>query len=186
MSDERGHALFEKDVPLIDAPAFVRRARQVEAASTALVENCARERMRLLEMPRMRLARLFALAPGDSDPSFLYCDHEDFKYLQRLHHEWQPRLIVPLSPARTATELKRAIAELGASFERFNRRWLKLLNDIDLSLINRLREDYNRFYLLEKECALRSTRIARDGFHPLEPVTMQSLLAEFPLLMVPG
>src|SRR5262245_61374635 len=40
-----------------DAPAFVRRALAVEAAWNGLLERCRHERNRLLELPRIRLAR---------------------------------------------------------------------------------------------------------------------------------
>lgn len=185
MPDDGHHQLFDKDVPLMDAPAFVRRARDVEAAWTALLGICSRERERLLEMPRMRLARLFALLPPHVALSSLLRSPDDAGHLARLQEEWQPRLRSKLSPARSAGELAPAIAEVRLSFERFNRRWLKALAEIELGRINALREAYNRYYLLEKECALRSTRIAREGFQPLDPVSVESLLAEFPLLKIP-
>ncbi len=185
MSDDGDHQLFEKDMPLMDAPAFVRRARDVEAAWNGLIENCARERTRLLEMPRMRLARLLALAPSDAALSSLSGTLEDAHDLVELHRDWQPRLRSKVSASPSAAELMRAFADLRLSFKRFNHRWIKTLHELDLKPINALREGYNRFYLLEKECALRSTRIAREGFQPLEPVTVERLLEEFPLLKIP-
>lgn len=185
MSDDGQYHLFEKDMPLMDGPAFVRRAREVEAAWNSLIDGCARERARLLEMPRLRLARLFALMPSNLDPSSLWSRPGDAEYLRRLQQEWQPQLRSRVKPKRTAAELQRAVAELGSSFARFNRLWIKVLNELDLSHINRLRENYNRHFLLEKECALRSTRVAREGFQPLEPLTVQRLLTELPLLEVP-
>ncbi|MBI3865933.1 MAG: hypothetical protein HY290_29000 [Planctomycetia bacterium] len=182
MTDDSHHQLFDKDMPLLDAPAFVRRAREVEGAWTAILEVCARERARMLEMPRLRLARLFALSrPGEPLPAVLFAA-DAAEYLTALHAEWQPRLRSKVTPARSAAALVRAAADLRLSIERFNRRWLKKLNELDLARINALRDGYNRYYLLEKECALRSTRIAREGFQPLEPVTVEDLLEQFPLL----
>src|SRR4029079_11059306 len=131
-------------------------------AWTVLVERCERERELLLEMPRLRLARLFALVPADLSLSSLLQSPEDADYLARLHDDWHPRLRSRLHPARSSAELARAVADLNASFTRFNRRWTKALNELDLRRINALREAYNRYYLLKKECALRSTRIARE------------------------
>jgi hypothetical protein len=185
MSDDGDRQLFEKDVPLMDAPAFVRRARDVEAAWNALLESCARERANLLEMPRMRLARLVALARSEAALSALVRTAEEAHDLVKLHRDWQPRLRSKVHTTHSAAELARALADLRLSFERFNRRWTKTLHELDLGPINALREGYNRFYLLEKECALRSTRIAREGFQPLVPVTVQRLLEEFPLLKIP-
>jgi len=45
-----------------DPPAFVRRARQVEDSWTLLLDRCRFEQKRLLDLPRMRLGRLMALA----------------------------------------------------------------------------------------------------------------------------
>ena len=56
---------------------------------------------------------------------------------------------------------------------------------LDLSGINELRDGYNRYYVLEKEFAVRSARVARHGFVPLEPVTSGVLFELLPLLPVP-
>jgi hypothetical protein len=71
------------------------------------------------------------------------------------------------------------------SLERFNQRWRKFLPTVDLTAVNRLREDYNRYYLLEKECAVRSSVVARRGYSPLQPVTVDDLADVLPLLPVP-
>lgn len=185
MPDHGDYQLYDKDMPLMDAPAFVRRAREVELAGTALRESCSCERTRLLDMPRMRLVRLFALGPAGFSLSAVLREPEELQYLEGLYQEWQPRLRSKVSPAGSTAELAKGVAELALSFARFNRRWMKTLNELDLARINALREGYNRFYVLEKECALRSTRIAREGFQRLEPVTIQDLLDEFPLLKIP-
>jgi hypothetical protein len=185
MSTDGQYQLFDKDMPLLDAPAYVRRAREVEAAWSLLLERCEKERTALLAMPRMRLGVLFASLPSDAMLESLWQFPEQAAYLRHLHAEWRPQLRVKLKPVRAAAELKRPVANLITSFTRFNRRWLKALGDLDLRNINTLREDYNRYYLLEKECALRSARIAGEGFRPLEPVTTEHLLARFPMLQVP-
>ena len=69
--------------------------------------------------------------------------------------------------------------------ERFNRRWLPFVRGLDLTALNAERADYNRYYLLEKECAVRSPHIARQGYRPLDPVTHDDLLAALPPLPVP-
>ena len=38
---------------------------------------------------------------------------------------------------------------------------------IDLTHVNKLRDGYNRYYVLEKECALRNVRLAALGFDPV-------------------
>ena len=168
-----------------DAPAFVRRALQVEAAWNGLLEHCRRERNRLLELPRIRLARFLKLLDSWPAGSSAICRPDDLAYLEGLNREWKPQLRSRVAPARNAAQITRALAELASSFERFNRRMKKWLYDIDLEPINRIRDGYNRYYLLEKECALRSARLAQQGFVPLEFVRIEDLLERFPLLRVP-
>ena len=90
-----------------------------------------------------------------------------------------------MSPATSDAAIRRLLSELIASWERFNSRWLAYVNDLDLERVNRLRDGYNRYYLLEKECAIRSSRTAGAGFVPLPAVSVEDVLAEFPLLKVP-
>ncbi len=168
-----------------DAPAFVRRAMQVEAAWNAILEVCRRERERLLELPRIRLARFLKLLHSRQEETISICHADDLAYLSALNQEWQPRLRSRVPPARSTAQIAQALAELAASFERFNRRMRNFLSDLDLEPINQLRDGYNRCYLLEKECALRSARLARQGFVPLSPVRVEDLLERFPLLRIP-
>ena len=72
------------------------------------------------------------------------------------------------------------------SIDRFNKRWLNYVHTLDLTRINELRDGYNRYYLLEKECAMRSARLARQHFRRLEPMTREAVLDRFPLLPVPA
>ncbi len=169
-----------------DAPAFVRRAQQVEIAWEGLQAVCRREREQLLEMPRMRLARFVMLReswPRDVSPIY---GADDLAYLDGLYQDWKPSLRSAAKPARTEAEVVQALADLTRSFGRFNRRWLGYLGELDLRPINQLRDGYNRFYVLEKECALRSARLAREGFVPLAAVRVEDLLERFPVLKIPS
>jgi hypothetical protein len=74
------------------------------------------------------------------------------------------------------------LAELRESLELFNRRWDAFLPTLDLRHVNELRDGYNRYFVLEKECAVRSARVAREGFVPLSPLTVQELFRHLPLL----
>lgn len=177
--------LFQKMMQAFDAPAFLRRGQHVEAAWRVLLDQCRRERRRLAEIPAMRLARLFALA-GDwrrlIDEGL--CTNTDADDLESLYSEWLPTLKRPVARTAKKSQIVRSIQELLASFERFNARWSKYVRQLDLDHINALRDAYNRYYVLEKECATRSVRTARDGFTPLKPVTVDDILREFPLLPV--
>jgi len=59
------------------------------------------------------------------------------------------------------------------------------LAKVDLTTVNRAREDYNRYYLFEKECAVGSARTARMGFAVLSPMTLEDVARHFPLLKLP-
>jgi hypothetical protein len=77
------------------------------------------------------------------------------------------------------------LRELVSSLERFNTRWQPYIEQVDCRTINELREGYNRYYVLEKACALRSDRLARIGFEPMAPLTVEELAGQLPLLSVP-
>lgn len=168
-----------------DAPAYVRRARRVEGAYEQLLERCGRQREEWLPMVRTRIGQLAALAPGWEGLRPLLQCQDQFDAIRRLHDELRPRLRVPIAPATSAGVLRRAVAALGHSVGRFNQRWLDFLAGVDLRPLNTLRDGYNRHYLLEKECALRSTRLARENFRRLEPLTHDDLSRLFPPLPVP-
>lgn len=54
-----------------------------------------------------------------------------------------------------------------------------------LTEVNRRRDEYNRWYVLEKECFVGSPCIARQGFRPLEMVTVEDLARWLPMLPAP-
>ena len=105
--------------------------------------------------------------------------------MQDLENELTPRLRVRIEPTPSGRKLQRALRALRDSLETFNRRWLDFLPSVDLSPVNEAREGYNRYYLLEKECAVRSPRLARQGFKHLELLTTQDLTAMLPTLPIP-
>lgn len=185
MTDPDDHRIFQQVMAGFDAPAFLRRARQVEDAWNDLLETCRHKRAHLLEMPRLRLARFVKLTEPGSPDSGEICPPADLSYLQELHREWKPQLRSVVRPARTRAEILHALAHLARSFERFNRRWREFVRDLDLAHVNELRDGYNRFYVLEKECALFSSRIAREGFVPLPRAELNDVIEAFPLLKVP-
>jgi hypothetical protein len=81
---------------------------------------------------------------------------------------------------------RRAIAlDLISSTTRFNRRWSRFLDELDLDHVNQLIDKYNRYYLLEKECCLGSARLAARFFTPQVPLTREALLEAYPPLPVP-
>jgi hypothetical protein len=170
---------------LFDAPAYIRRARGMEQATRQLLDKYAALRDEWLDMVKMHLAMLRDLAGDWAALRPLLADQEQIDHLRRLNDALQPRLHDPLKPTTSRRALRRALRDLIASLERFNRRWGEQLAKIDLSAVNALREGYNRHYVLEKACALRSDVLARHGFTPLPPLGLAELEAALPLLPVP-
>jgi hypothetical protein len=166
-----------------DAPAYVRRARGVEAALENLLARCKKQRQDLLAMVRLRVGVLRALA-GEWAVLLPYLGEEQVASLEQLHIALAPKLRVEVKVTSSRRTLRRALYDLNESIERFNRRWQVHLRQQDLDIINSLREGYNRYYILEKECALRSSALARKGFEPLPPFTLAELETLLPPLLV--
>lgn len=177
--------VFKRFLSQYDAPAYIRRARGVEAAFERLLEHCRRRRAEWLEFVRLRIGMLHALAGNWINLQPFLTDDEQLDILRYHLAALASPLRAPLEATTSARALRRALRDLQESLERFNERWQVFLPGVDLTAVNELREGYNRYYVLEKECAVRSARIARQGFRPLPPLTTEVLAAHFPLLPVP-
>jgi hypothetical protein len=93
---------------------------------------------------------------------------------------------VASTPGRApAWGLRGSLRALFDSIARFNRRWGHFLENVDLSEVNAQVAAYNRYYLLEKECAMRSPRLAAKGFEPARELTREEIERRFPLLPMP-
>ncbi|HWG43328.1 MAG TPA: hypothetical protein VN688_11125 [Gemmataceae bacterium] len=180
-----GNQEFKQFLSQYDGPAYLRRARAVQGTLDHLLASCRRQRAEWLKMARLRIGMLHALAGEWTNLRPLLADEEQLEILRRLHAELAPQLRVRVEPTSSLRALRRALRELRDSLEHFNQRWRVFLPTVDLMAVNELRDGYNRYYVLEKECVVRSARIARQGFVPLEPLTIDDLTAEFPPLFVP-
>jgi hypothetical protein len=170
---------------LFDAPAYVRRARNVEGALEHVLGKARAVRAEWLAMARMRLGVLHALAGEWQALRPWLADEDQLPLLERLRAELSPKLRLPPERTRSPRALRRALRELIESLERFNARWLEHLGKIDVTVVNQLREGYNRYYLLEKSCAVRNEAVARAGFVPMAPLDLAELLQHLPPLPVP-
>ncbi len=164
---------------LYGAPAFMRRAQRVHETRARLMKTCRAKKDEWLNIVRVRLGMLRALA-GDWQRIEAYVKNTD--ELARLHDELRPKDYFWVKATSSDRALRRAINELDESIDFFNRRWLTFINDVDLAAVNEERDKYNRYYLLEKECLVRSPRVARQGFTPLPPITHEMLLEMLPPL----
>jgi hypothetical protein len=165
---------------LFDAPAFARRGVDLEYALARLHTRCRRERDALLDMVRLRLRQWAGVATGPDDREGTFvapidslwplCDAEPPAWAR-----------LPAPPRR-----RRAVArDLVASVTRFNHRWAAFLDQLNVEPVNRMIDQYNRFYVLEKECILGSARLALRHFTPKARLSRVALDEEYPALPVP-
>src|SRR5260370_42605317 len=90
---------FDLFVSHFDAPAYVRRGRQVQDAFEDLVDRCAAQRREWLAMPTLRLGPLFALS-GDLDRLIpILANAEQDPVLLALQAALRPQLRVAVGPA---------------------------------------------------------------------------------------
>jgi hypothetical protein len=176
--------VFNQLLAQYGAPAYIRRARQVEDAFDQLVNGCARQRREWLKIARSRLSAICSMTDNNNALLPLLANGSQLLTIGHLCSQLDVALI-EREGHPSVRSLRRQLQELSMSIVRFNKRWQTYLEGLDLNGINQLRDAYNRYYLLEKECAIRSARLARRYYRPLEPVTADQLLAMFPLLPVP-
>jgi hypothetical protein len=177
--------LFKRVLAYYSVPAYVRRAREVEDAFDELIAKCARQRDEWLKKVRSRLSCLCAVADDRLAQPSHFADLNQLEVVRRLAASLN--IESSQSPGQKSTRaFRRQLQELWEDIERYNRRWSVYVNNLDLTRVNRLRDEYNRYYLLEKECAMRSARLARQGFRRLSPLMQDDLLSRFPLLELPA
>lgn len=166
---------------MFDTPAFARRGQDLEHALKFLHARLRRNRAELLEMVRLRLRR--TIVGFESPEAWAAAVGVPFEAIwSAVGGDEPPAWGSSCGSARRRRALAR---ELVASIERFNRRWAGLMGEINLAPINRMIEQYNRYYVLEKECVLRSSRLAARHFAPHPPVTIDDLWTAFPALPLP-
>src|SRR5262245_44998508 len=171
---------------LFDAAAYVRRARNVEAALEHVLGKARAVREEWLDMARMRIGVLYALTGDWAALRPWLADDEQTRVLAVLHEALAPKLRAPPEPTRSPRAQRGALRELLDSLERFNARWAEYVRKIDVTVVNQMREGYNRYYLLEKACAVRNEAVVRAGYAPLPPLDLAELQRLLPPLPVPA
>jgi hypothetical protein len=165
---------------LFDVPAFARRGQDLEYALTRLRTRSKSHRGAMLDMVRLRLKQWAAAASGPEVELRFFRD--PIAPLWPLVGLEAPRFALR---SGSSWRLRTIARDLVASVERFNRRWLDHLDRVDLAPLNQMVDNYNRYYLLEKECSLGSARLAARNFVPKARVTLDEIRDEFPPLPVP-
>lgn len=167
-----------------DVPAYIRRARGVEAVLEELLDMARRQRTERLFGVRLHIGVLRAGIRQWFDLRPLLDDDGQLSVLGKLHAE-AGELDVPTTGPTSHAGRRRALVRLRSSIERFNRRWLPFVDELDFGELNRLRDGYNRYYLLEKECAVGPARLLPQMFRRLPPFAAADLLEKLPPLPVP-
>lgn len=164
---------------LLDTPAYLRRAMAVQSAVTQLNGYCEKQREELIDGVRMRLRHWNRCVEID-EPTCRRLAGADFAVAAELIQSLVEDLTVP-----SYVQLERPLTvweELVESVARFNRRWVRVLQNAPVAKVNELIDGYNRYYVFEKECAFRSARVAGRGFVPMKPFDFDHLVSLYPLL----
>ncbi len=165
---------------LFDLPAFARRGQDLELTVRRLHTRCSTARSQLLDMVHLRLRQWSGAANGPDDFAGVFT--ASIEPLWPLSQAGPPQWAGSRAPIRR----RQAIAgDLVAAVARFNRRWLKFLDRLNLEPANLVIEQYNRYYVLEKECVMGSPRLAARHFSPVPLFTRTMLLEHHPTLPLP-
>lgn len=165
---------------LFDVPAFARRGQDLEHSLDRIHSRCRAQREEMLEMVRLRLRQWSRVAIGPG--SWLGVFTGPIESLWELTRSEPPRWADRPASSR---RLRTVARDLIGSIERFNRRWTQFLESLNLGPVNQVIDQYNTYYVLEKECVLGSARLAARCFTPVEPLSQTALLSVYPILPVP-
>jgi hypothetical protein len=177
--------LVKRVLGTFDVPAYVKRGLRLEADESALLGRCASLRDKKLLRIRLAVLACWQAVERVEDLSPHCAGPADYEYLLQLaglvEPERRPLTMRPISVRRIGRRLEQLVAEC----RRFNQVWQHVIESVDLGPINTMIADYNKFGLLERECAMRSARLAAHGFQARRPWTRADLHQHFSLLPVP-
>src|SRR5437773_2532818 len=109
VSGSREEKWFQQMLALHGAPAYVRRAQNVEAAWQQIVERCRRQRHEWLGLARTRLGFLRALAGEWTALEVILAGPDDVAALVQLERDLEPNLKAPPEPTRSRRRLRHAL-----------------------------------------------------------------------------
>jgi hypothetical protein len=165
---------------LFDLPAFARRGQDLEVTLRNLHDRCRRTRAEFLDMVQVRLRQWSRAATGPHAWPGVFS--QSIEHLWPLSGADQPLWAQASAPLRRQQLIG---ADLVAALIRFNRRWIHFLERLNLEPTNLVISQYNRYYVLEKECVMGSARLAARHFQPVPLLSPSTLQIDYPLLPVP-
>jgi hypothetical protein len=165
-----------------EEPAFINRGRAPQFALDALLKSCSVHREERLEWPRRHFATLYLRTAGEWSRLQRYLAAKDDVNLFAVL-ECQLAPIGNAAPSILASD-RALLRQFIESAARFNQDWLSFVDGSGLEHVNELREDYNRYYPMEKACAFGRDTV-NEGFNSLPLLDSAFLLERFPLLLLP-
>jgi hypothetical protein len=171
---------------LCEPPAFLRRGMRVDDAEARVDKQCETARLQMLFAVRLRLRswnRLVHDHPAIRERMSLAAA-ESVAEIGRTAFLPREAIMIP-GPAGWRFLAMRHWRALVLAVEEFNANWKRFLEAFPLDDLHRVIDDYNRYYVLEKECAVRSFHTARRGFTPRKKTAVSDLLERFPPLPAP-
>jgi hypothetical protein len=167
-------------IGLFDLPSFARRGQELEVTVRRLHERCRSAREELLDMVRLRLRQWSHAATGPEAWSEVFA--HSIEPLWLLSRAEDPQWAQSPASIRRRSIIGR---DLIASVVRFNHRWTRFLDRLNLEPANLVIDLYNRYYVFEKECVMGSARLAAQHFKPVPKISTETLLHDHPTLPVP-
>ncbi len=145
-----------------------------------IADRCRQARVERLDMVHVRLRQWTRSVTGPEAWTQVFS--------RSIESLWDLSEAEPPQWAETAVSLRKQFViarDLIAAVQRFNGRWVRFLDDLKLEAANSVIDQYNRYYVLEKECVMGSARLAARFFTPVPSLTRECLLRDHPLLPVP-
>lgn len=164
---------------MFDVPSFARRGYAMESAIASIHGRCQVKRAEMLDMVQLRLKQWAQASEGHDAWRGIFATPID--ELWPLSGAPEPVWAVAVQPDRRRKPIAK---DLAASVARFNMRWTRFVSGIKLESVNELIDQYNTFYVLEKECVLGSSRLATRFFQPQPFITPEIVFRDHPLLPV--
>ena len=169
-----------------DPPAFLRRGMSVEDADARVVRKCEIARDEMLYAVRLRLRfwnRLLRDRPRIRASVSEAARESAADIGTKVFGPGEPS--VSVAPAGWSIFAGRHWRAFVTAVEEFNANWRRYLETMPLDDLYRAIDGYNRYYVLEKECAVRSARTALRGFAPKQKPTWSDFLERLPPLPTP-
>ncbi len=157
-------------VELGEEPAFVQRAQKVNEAWSQLRTQCRSEREVMLRWPWMHLSILAARLKSNWSALARYlADEGQVVYFENLYKDWKHSQESRTTSTNSRSSTRRILGDFVDAVDRFNEKWNKFLQDVNLDELNRLRRDYNSHYPVEKTSRSTAKRSRGWGLRRSNP-----------------